>query len=61
MESYYKNIFKIRSVASKKNWKNSYGFWKINKFIWNKKRYLIIYLKKFKNSLITFRHYHCSK
>ena len=23
----------------KKNWKNSYGFWKINKFIWNRKKY----------------------
>ena len=49
----------------KKNWKNSYGFWKMNKFIWNEKRInnLIIYWTVifFTNLLITFRHYYYTK
>ena len=45
----------------KKNFKHSYGFWKINKFIWNEKRmgYLIIQwtILSFTNLLITFWNY----
>ena len=47
------------------NWKNSYGFWKINKFIWSEKRigYPIIYytIILFTTSLMTFQHYYYAK
>ena len=48
----------------KKKRKNSYGFWKINKFIWNEKNdKLPDYLLNnfFTNLLITFRHYYYAK
>ena len=56
MESYYKSRSEIRNVTfifqkykkKMKNEKNPYGFWKINKFIGNKKKMigrLIIYRK----------------
>ena len=56
-----KRYFKKR----KKNWKNSYEFWKIDKFIRNEKRIdcLIIYwtIVLFTNWLITFRYYYNAK
>ena len=41
----YRKFVKLRSffqiwkkIQRKKNWKNSYRFWKTNKFIWNEKK-----------------------
>ena len=44
--SYFKNstnFFKIIKPIFMDNWNNSYGFWKINKFVWNKKDKLPYY------------------
>ena len=65
MRGYSLNFFSKRYFYKRqKNWKNSYGFWTINKFIWNEKRisHLTIYWTiLFINLLISFRHYYYAK
>ena len=44
-----------RNFESKKNWKNSHEFWKINKLIWNKKKCDLFIFREFVNNFLV----HC--